>query len=167
LGFSCHCIIITNRKIYKYFILSDDMGKLKLHDLVTGEVIEAPDKPELRIGRHRDNDVPIPSLDVRDRRDRGELTEIEQCALTIAMSVSNDHARIARYPVITMEQGEKIRDWDYSLSDLMSTNGTYVNGRKLEGVRRDAGIGDTINQVRLNNHDKIRFGPYEMEVLIE
>jgi pSer/pThr/pTyr-binding forkhead associated (FHA) protein len=84
------------------------------------------DKPSLRIGRHPDNDIYIDDK-----------------------VVSVEHAVIE-----VVEDPDQKRTKEYYIKDLGSTNGTYVNGKK-------------ITRKKLDNNDLMRIGLITFKLIDE
>ena len=123
------------------------MPKLSLKDIVIQEhtplgavvIYELKgDKSEIKIGRASSNDIAIPEKGYRDK-DIG----IDKVALTM----SREHCTI-KY------DGSNFTIYD-KVGDKESTLGTYVNGEKVPE-----------KGVVLKNKDKLKFGDYELEVMI-
>jgi pSer/pThr/pTyr-binding forkhead associated (FHA) protein len=79
------------------------------------------------IGRHPDNHIVINDL-----------------------KVSSNHARIAIKPSAYMDDS-----MDYTLEDVGSTNGTFINGRRID------------KPYLLKHHDSIQLGEYKLQFVDE
>jgi serine/threonine protein kinase len=109
---------------------SDGIASLSLHVVETGEIIAPREAPKLVLGRK--DDVVFPDVD---------LTPFEG----LKKGVSRKHAEIR------IEENRRI-----FISDLNSTNGTWVNGHRIE----------PLISIPLHNGDIIAFGKLIVQALI-
>lgn len=110
---------------------------------------------------------PMPLLVVR--RQDAAATQIEWQQLTLTIGRDNANDIVIDHPLASRRHARFERDDNgYVIRDLESTNGTYVNGERIEGVRvlhNQDRIWVADAEIIFNDPEATQKGPLPLEIL--